>query len=315
MLELGIEHDSEDIRGFVGGDPGATFFHTPAWIESLSTAFPTFEPLWVTARTGSRIAGVMPLVRIRRGPFFSLTSMPFGTYGTPLSGDDSIRASLIGKVMDLSGSFFCLETMINMFGLDRDRLPVSSSLIRMRECSLVELTGTFDEYRSTKLSKKKRQLCNRCEKAGVEVRELTSQQEVDEFYEVYRNGSAGWGGVHPYPGRFFDELYRRKDDGVLFLGAFLDGQLIGGHIYMFSGHTVQAWQAGVTSRSHELEVAAYLVYNAIMEGYARGKKILNLGSSAGDEGMLFFKRSMGGSSYRYPAIETRKSWWKILRKR
>lgn len=163
------------------------------------------------------------------------------------------------------------------------------------------------------MSRKRRQLCNRCEREGVTARVL-EPSDLGEFYRAYLSGSTRWGGVHPYPRPFFEALLRRRDEGVLVWGAFHGGALIAAHVDFYFGRTAQAWQAGVTARSHEYDAGAFLVMHAVREAIDRGTSVFNLGSSGGDEGMIFFKESMGGEERRYPVVERMRGWWRRLRR-
>jgi hypothetical protein len=44
-------------------------------------------------------------------------------------------------------------------------------------------------------------------------------------------------------------------------------------------------------------------------------QVFNLGSSGGNEGILFFKESFGGVEHRYRIWETAKGWWRLARRR
>ncbi len=302
------------MSDFLQRVPGATFFHTPAWMDSLCASFGRLRHVWLAAREGPRLAGVMPVCIARKGPFHSLAALPFGTYGTPLSHDPSVRKTILGRYAEMTDPRLCVSSTASLFGMLREDVPAAGCLVRMEECSIIGLGDDFEEYRSGAMSGKKRQICNRCEREGIVVRVLSGAGEFERFYEVYSSGSVHWGGVHPYPKPFLAELFGRRDEGVLFWGAFKDGEMLGGHIDLYFGKTAQAWQAGMSPLSHDLGISSYLVYSAVREAFARGASVFNLGSSGGDEGMIFFKESMGGKKTLYPVIETRKYWWNLLRK-
>ena len=98
-------------------------------------------------------------------------------------------------------------------------------------------------------------------------------------------------------------------------GGFLEGTLLGGHIDFYHGETAQAWQAGMTPDSHRYDVGALLVIEAVREACRRGVKRFNLGSSGGEEGIRFFKQSMGGMEHRFTVAGVGKRWWRLLRGR
>ncbi len=317
-MTIDIEYDIEDeeIGEFVSSFPEATFFHTPSWMDILVSSFQGFRGGWITARNGSSLAGVMPFIRIDRGPLFSVWSMPFGTYGTPLSTGDDITLALIGRFSEIAGSPRCFDAAAFLCDLGTDSGGILRSAAQASgECSIIRLDGDFQTYRSDLLSRKKRQTCNICERKGVEIRLLRTREDLSVFYKIYLEGSPGWGGVHPYPARFFEKLFDRRDEGILFWGAFVQGKMLGGHVDIYYNRFAQAWQAGVSEESRSTGIASYLVYRAVEEAYKREMKIFNLGSSGGDRGMLFFKRSMGGEEHDYPILEVKKRWWRWLKRR
>ena len=316
-MKIDIEEqlNRAELDPFLEGVPGATFFHAPAWMESLCSSFARLQPVWITAREDGRLQGLMPLCVSRRGPVHSLAAMPFGTYGTPLSTDPAVKSAVLSRYIGMASAPSCAASSASLFGMEESGVPAPPGRIRMEECRVIGLAGGFESYRSGALSAKKRQICNRCEREGIVVKILSSSAEFDDFYEVYSRGSVRWGGVHPYPKAFLAGLFARREEGVLFWGAFSGGEMLGGHIDLYFGGTAQAWQAGISPRSHEMGISSYLVYNAAREACARGASAFNLGSSGGDEGMIFFKESMGGKKVLYPVIETRKLWWKPLRRK
>ncbi|MBN2072064.1 MAG: GNAT family N-acetyltransferase [Candidatus Krumholzibacteriota bacterium] len=312
-IEIEYDIDKEEISEFIGSCRGATYFHSPSWMNILVRAFPRFRGGWITARDGKSLRGVMPFIRIDRGAVFSIWSMPFGTYGTPLCERESVRLALVDRFSQIAGSSRCAEAVASLFEIDGgDGSMIGKAVVDRNECSLIMLDGDFTEYRSKRLSRKKRQICNGCEKDGVEIRLIEKDEDLSIFYDIYFSGSTGWGGVHPYPREFFRELFKRRDEGILFWGAFVEGRMLGGHIDIYYKSMAQAWQAGISDESHSAGIACYLVYRAVEEAYKREVKVFNLGSSCGDSGMLFFKRSMGGIEHIYPELRIRKKWWKWL---
>lgn len=307
-----IPHGQELSR-FIESFPQATFFHTAAWLDSLVSAFRNFSAAWLTVRRGGDLDGAMPVIRVARGPVHALLSLPFGTYGDPLARDDAARRALLGRFFEMARSPLCAEAVASLFsGGDGGASGAGRTI--MGECRLVSLEGGFDAVWS-RVSPKRRQLCRRGEEAGVRVRPLVSEEEVRRFHDIYRAESRTWGGVHPHPLDLFVELYRRRGHGVIIWGAFLDGALLGAHIDFYYGGTAQAWQGGTTERAKEYETGALLIREAMAEACRRKMDVFNLGSSGGNEGILFFKESLGGREHRYPVCATVKRWWTLVRRR
>jgi hypothetical protein len=316
-VEIRFEQDASggEIQDFITAAPRATFFHSPAWLKILAESFSSFECGWITARRQQELVGIMPLARISRGPFFSLYSLPFGTYGHPIAIDEHTGKLLLDRFVASAGSSRCVEAAANLFdpGMYIEAPKGWAEIIE--ECRIIRLGDSFEEYRSQSMSRKKRQLCNRCEREGVEARIMDSAVDLDIFYDVYLRRAVGWGGVHPYPKHFFRNLFSYSGNGVIVRGAFLGGRLIAAHIDFYFNDAAQAWQAGLTPEAHEYDASAFLVMNSVREAIGRGISTFNLGSSGNDQGMIFFKESMGGTEYRYPVITRRRKWWGWLKRR
>jgi CelD/BcsL family acetyltransferase involved in cellulose biosynthesis len=305
----------EELVSFIVSSRHATFFQTPAWLESLEAAFAAFDSAWFTVRERGELVGAMPVVRMARGPFSYLWSLPFGTYGDPIARDESIRGVLLKKFFHVARSPSCLEAGVNLFHPAPEGSIPFEARVRPEECRIVALERGFEEVWSTGWSSKRRQLVRRAEDAGVAVRLLESEAEVRRFHEIYAHESHPWGGVHPYPLMLFVELFRRRSEGVLVWGAFLRDELLGGHIDLYFGDTAQAWQGGMAEQAKEFETGALVIKKAMEEACARGCRVFNLGSSGGNEGILFFKESLGGREYAYASATVRKRWWGLLRGR
>ena len=316
-VKVSIERQIDDgeILCFLKEAPKATFFHTPAWLHILTNSLPRFSGGWITIRNGSSLEGLMPFVEIERGPFRMLWAQPFGTYGDPVAADRRMERELIDAFLRMASGRRCLEAGANLFWSEQ-ALELPAGIVQRREeCRLIELDGTFEHYRSKLLGRKRRQLCNRAREKGVDVRPIEDPGGMREFYSVYKAESIGWGGVHPYPYTFFEELLARRDRGVLVLGAYLEGEFLGGHIDFFFGEHAQAWQAGLTERASSYEVGAQLIVRAVEEAYSRGMKYFNLGNSGGNEGIIFFKESLGGREHIYHIVETASRWYRFIRRR
>ena len=92
MVDLATEADAAAWDAYVDVHPDATGYHTWAWRHVFKHAF-GHESIYLSARDGDRITGVLPLVHIN-SPLFgqSLTSLPFLNYGGIVADSDAIAA-------------------------------------------------------------------------------------------------------------------------------------------------------------------------------------------------------------------------------
>ena len=77
---------------FVRGVPGWTHFHLYGWKSVMDRVF-HHACLYLAARDGNALVGVLPLVRVKSALFgHYLVSMPFVNYGGPLGSDAAVLA-------------------------------------------------------------------------------------------------------------------------------------------------------------------------------------------------------------------------------
>ena len=316
-MTVSIEHslDREEAFPLLNAFPRSTFFHTPIWLEALVRTFPAFSGGWITEREGSELVGFMPYIETRKSLFRSLWAMPFGTYGDPVVRSRPTALRLIERFFEMSSGPGCRRAGASLFCTD-----VSSGLPggvnrQTEECRIIELEGTFDEYRSRIVRKTRRQVRDKAQRAGVRVKMIDSPDGLAALYDAYRLGSKDWGGVHPYPLTLFEELFALRDEGVVFWGAFLDDEFLGGHIDLYFGGVAQAWQVGLTERASEYGISSMLVFSAVEEAYKRGMSEFNLGSSGRRDGLRFFKESLGGREHLYSTLTVEKGWSRFLGRR
>lgn len=313
-MTLSIEHslDREEALPLLDAFPRATFFHSPVWLEALVGAFPAFIGGWVTEREGTELVGFMPYIEIKKGPISDLWAMPFGTYGDPITRSHSTAFRLIERFFEMSSKRGCRRAGASLLFTDASSGLPAGVASRTEECRIIELEGTFDEYRSRIVSKKRRQLHNKALRAGVIVGKIDDREGLEALYDAYRRGSMEWGGVHPYPMALFEELFAVRDEGAVFWSATLDGEFLGGHIDLYFGGVAQAWQAGLLERASEYDISSMLVFSAVEEAYRRGMKEFNLGSSGRHDGIRFFKESLGGREHLYSILTMEKGWSRFL---
>ena len=314
-IELEEKIEDEEISELLTNIQFHNFFNTSLWVNILESSFPGFSARWITARRGNVLVGFMPVIFIKRGFFYFLRSLPFGTYGTPVAENTDISLLLLKHFLKISTSFRCLDASAAIFDSGWKEWVDQAGSYEVIENRIVELEGNFDDYKMRKVNNSKRKACKKCEKAGVIVRPLEKKEEIINFYDIYTAKAVCWGGIHPFPFRFFMELFRKGGDAVVMLGAFLDGRMLGGHIDFYYGNMAQAWQAGVSEEANKYGISPYLAVLAIEEAYNRGMKYFNLGSSGGDEGLIYFKKSIGGREFNYPVVRSGKRWWRWIKNR
>jgi len=278
-----------------------SFFQTPLWLNTLAKAYRNFEPLWLVLHDGGVVRAVMPFIKARKFIFKTIWSMPFGTYGGPIAHSVDEERRLIEEFFSISSSPLYLKAQILLFRSELGYEPPGGVIVGEEECHLIDLSDGFEHYWDAVIRKKRRQLYRKAMREGVVTRRL-GEDELEEFYAIYRENSVVWGGVHPYPRVLFEELFYKGGDNVLFLGGFVEGKLMAGHLIFFYGDMAQAWQAAVSEEAYRFYMSEVLIVEAVKEACKRGKVFFNLGGSGGSKGIEEFKESMGGERFRFVVL-------------
>ena len=316
MVRLEIENNinQSELSDLLHGYRFSSFFSSAGWVRILSSSFRSYSSFWITARNGRRLEGAMPVVKVRKSIFFYLRSLPFATYGTPVANCRDVRSRLIRKFVELSSRVNCLNATAVIFDPDwSDWIPPDLP-VEPAESRVIELKEDFEYYKTRSISRTKRKICRRSRRAGIIIRELNSDKELNDFYRIYRERSSRWGGVHPFPIRLFEKLFMHSGPELSFSGAFLDGKLLGAHIDFYSGNMAQAWISGVSLEGNDLGAPTLLICNSVKKAYKKGMQYFNLGSSGGDRGLIFFKESLGAKRSDYLIMTSEKGWWNWIRK-
>ena len=294
-VELVKSVDFPGLEGLFEKKPPDSFFQSTKWLNALVRSFRNFEPRWIVFREQDEVLGAMPYVRAKKAFLHSNWSMPFGTYGGPIVIQDNLYVKVLKEFFELSSSPLCFKAGVFLFNPSGDYGPYSTKSYADREfCHLVKLDGGFERYWNEQIRSKRRQLYRKGVRSGVVVREIKDEDEFEDFYGLYLENSKVWGGVHPYPRRLFRELFGIGSKEVLFLGGFIDEELIGGHIVFFSSTMAQAWQAAMSPRAYDFHLSEILIVEAVKVACEKGLRYFNLGTSGGKEGIELFKESMGG---------------------
>lgn len=291
-----------ELDAVADASPRATFYHTRAWLSSLSDAYPKLQVRCLVAEEGSRPVAYLPYVAVRRGPFESLWSLPFGTYGGPV-GDDALLDELFAAYRRLALGRRVIELGLvdyhNLFQTDGG--DVEAGL-----CHVVDLSAGFDAVWREKFDKPRRRRARRAEEAGVVVRRATDDEDVRRFLEVYRSRLAGWEARAGHPDALFRNLLARGGDRVRMYVAVHEGGIVGGHVNFYYKENVTAWYGMASKRGDELNAGTLLYATAMREACETGYRSYNLGASLGKPSLVEYKRSLGGTPYAYRIVRHRR---------
>jgi CelD/BcsL family acetyltransferase involved in cellulose biosynthesis len=293
-----------EIDAFSDAAPRATFYHTRVWLQSLAAAYPRLTARCLAAREGGTLAGYLPYFVARRGPLRTVWSLPFGTYGGPVStGAETDRALLAAfrRELDRPGT---LEAGWVDF---HNRAPDDGAATETATTHILDLTGGFGAVWSGRFDKPRRRRVRRAEEQGVDVRPAAGDEDVRRFVDVYRQRLDAWHAASGHPERLFAELVTRGAGGrVRLFVATCAGEVVGGHLNLYHGRSVIAWYGMASARGDELNAGTLLYARCIQDACDAGYADYNLGASLGKRSLVEYKESLGGVAYRYRIVRHRR---------
>ena len=283
------------------GSPRATFYHTHAWLASLGEAYPRLASRCLIAHDGSSPVAFLPYVVSRRGPFVSLWSLPFGTYGGPV-GDEAASAELLRAFFRANEGRLVAEAgVVDFF----NEIEVAGAVAEPAVTHVVDISGGFDTVWRDRFDKARRRRVRRAQEAGVAVRRAVGDEDVGRFMQVYRARLAGWEARSGHPDTLFRGLVARGGNRVRLYVAEHGGDVVGGHVNFYYKDAVIAWYGMASRQGDELQAGTLLYAEAMREACDEGFRSYNLGASLGKASLVEYKQSLGGQAHAYRIMRRR----------
>jgi len=299
-----LETFPDELDAIAKESPDATFYHSAAWIRSVAAVYSRFSFRCLLAEEGTAVVGLLPFFFIKKGPFRSAWSMPFGSYGGPIAQGPDVR----GELLRAYGRTLSRGNMIEAGWVDfRNAGPAPGPGWSTETCQthLIDLRSGFEVLWAGAIDRQRRKRCRQAERAGVSVRRGDSPEDLRSYYEIYSRRLAAWGRSDRYPFRLFEELLRRGGQSVRLYAAIHEGRVVGGHVNFYFGSTVTAWNGMTSPEADEVQAATMLYAHCIREACGEGYAVYNLGASLGKQSLIEFKESLSGVPYRYQQYRRR----------
>jgi FemAB-related protein (PEP-CTERM system-associated) len=283
------------VEGFTGSEEewdlfavrqkGYTHFHRLRWRALIGDVF-GHECLYLAAREGGELIGVLPLVRVRSIVFgHYLVSMPFLNYGGPLGTDAGISA-LVAEAVKIAR-----RDKVKLLEL-RSRVPLDISLAASHRKITVVLDLPNDAAALfAGFDAKLRSQIRRPQKEGVRVE--FGLEQASPFYSVFSRHMRDLG--TPAQSRtFFRAIADNFPQDCWFVCAYLAGNPIAaGCGFRFGDEFEMTWACSL--RAYNREAPNMLLYWSCMErAIAQGVTRFNFGRCTPGAGTHRFKMQWGG---------------------
>lgn len=295
------ELEREDWLAKLSACPGATYFHTPSWLEAVVAAFGgRVACAEFRFPDGSWALFPMTLKAYAKGLFWHGYSGESGVYGGLLAPRPLTPEAIEAIYAALATRFPNMQVFGNPFS----ELPLSEDARweRLSHATHVLDLGPGEELRAG-FSRGCRARGNKARRAGITTEIVTGPDAAEIFYALYLDSIRRWGEKVTWirPLRFFQAVLGTEERALLHLARY-EGRPAAVMIVCSWGEGAH-YLAGAADAS----LMEHCPSNLLMEETARhwyeaGKRYLDLGSSNGLEGVSRFKESFGARSRSYVEI-------------
>jgi len=294
---------------FLQTHPGASVFHTPAWLNALRGTYGYEPAVFSTSAPTHPIRSGLAFCRVQSWLTGSrLVSVPFADHCQPLFNANEDGCSLTAFLPRLVEQEHCDYVEVRLLTPEALR-PTQNGLARSAtflhhslDLSL-PLPALFDRLHKSCFQRRIR----RAEKEGLTYAEGTSESLLQQFYSLLVLTRRRHG-VPPQPLAWFRNLRDCFGDAIKIGVASQDSRPIASMLTLQYKTTVVYKYGCSDAAFHRFGAMPFLFWQTIQRAKAEGATEFDLGrSDVGDWGLIAFKNHLGAAAtpltyYRYPAI-------------
>lgn len=286
-LAKGIDGSAWDAYVESRGD--AAGYHSWRWRRVFSDAF-GHEPVYLLAREGGVITGVLPMVEIKSLLFgHTLTSLPFLNYGGVKADASETGRALIARAHEEALARRCRHVELRHIDRQFDDLPCKTHKVAMH----LALPASAATSMWDSLDRKVRNQIRKAEKSGLVV-ERGGESLVGDFYTVFARNMRDLG-TPVYSRRLFEEVLRVFPDRAQLHIVRLNGAPIAAGLTYRTSQMVQLPWASSLRSYNSLCPNVLLYWDAIQFAQESGAAIFDMGRSTPHEGTFKFKSQWGAT--------------------
>ena len=287
--------DWEQFIAARGDDAG---YHAWDWQRVFERAF-GHRTVYLIARQGQDVAGVLPLVEIRSRLFGNtLTSLPFLNYGGVISASPSAASALLAAAAETAHQHRCRHVELRHVAQQFPDLPCKRHKVSMRLRVAANMWDALD--------RKVRNQIRKAEKSGLVV-ERGGEAMVGDFYKVFARNMRDLG-TPVYSRRLFEEVLRAFPDRAQLHMVRLQGAPIAAGLTFRSASMVQLPWASSIRDFNSLCANVLLYWDAIQFTQQTGAPVFDMGRSTVNEGTYRFKARWGAEpvplNWEYQLLKT-----------
>ncbi|MDW8145851.1 MAG: GNAT family N-acetyltransferase [Roseiflexaceae bacterium] len=294
-----IDHPSRELWSqVVAESPYATFFHTPTWADILVATYPDLHIATKAFVLDDGEIAIVPIAgHVERNRFFRWYESMFpGGYGGPvakrlLTGEEVFLISK--RLIDPKVSFF--HIMGNPFFETGERFYLPQGYVHSNQYTHVLRLDEGHEKVIRNFVPEKRRYFRKAIKMGVQVWVAETNQEYQQYFEVYLDTIRRWGEktLISYPYELFDSMYKQKSPSIKLWIARVDNNVIAGKIVFYHNQRAFYWHGAALQSYLNHHPGPLLMTEIIRDACQNGIRYLDLGPSGGLPGVEHYKESFG----------------------
>ena len=278
--------DQPAWEAFVQAHGDEAGYHAWDWRRVFEDAF-GHDPVYLIARRGDAVAGVLPLVQIKSLLFGNtLTSLPFLNYGGVMAESPEVGAALAEAARDEARKRGCGHVELRHVDVQFPDLPCKRHKVSMR----LAVGGNMWDG----LDRKVRNQIRKAEKSGLVV-ERGGESLVGDFYAVFARNMRDLG-TPVYSRRLFESVLRTFPERSLLHIVRLNGRPIAAGFTYRTPMMVQLPWASSIREFNSLCANVFLYWDAIQFTHECGAPTFDMGRSTPNEGTFKFKAQWGASA-------------------
>lgn len=288
LADLDDPAERRRLEGFVADHPEAELFHRPAWTKAVELGAAQKGRYLLAEDPGGRLAGLLPLTRIRSPIFGSaLVSTGFGVGGGILAEADAAAQALAAAAWDLAGREGCPSVTLR-----GGRLPEGWRLENSVHAGFLRDLPAGDEAILRSIPRKQRAEVRRALGNGLEVSREAGARALDDHYRVYCESVRNLGSP-VFPKALFRAMVEQWGESADVVTVRSGGRPIASVLSFYFRGTVHPYWGGGTREARALRAKHLLYFELMRHASARGCDRFDFGRSRIGSGAFDFKRNWG----------------------
>ncbi|MBD3183320.1 GNAT family N-acetyltransferase [Candidatus Poribacteria bacterium] len=316
--EIASETELQNWNQIISKCPYSEALHTLEWRNALTASFRQLVPMYLVIKDESdNIAGAVPCFIFQPIPGFkAMLSMPWSLHGGPLlfpdTDIDEACASVVSKMNQIAEEERVFETVVTStpggYNEIESYLESTGYSDNVRKFTHILDTGKGFDAVWTAYNKRVRGAVRKAKKKGVIVRETEDEEDLTVFYRQYMDMMERFQST-PKPYSLF--RYLQTSPIARLVVAELDGQIIGGLLFLYFNSCVRLWV-----EASDPEYLSYRPNNAIINYIVEwacdnGYPSVDFGASPPEsEGLIAFKEEWKAEKVYFHTFSRLNSWWK-----